>query len=116
MDTLIAKMKFTLFMIASSIAVSYRGKDKPSLTEFIDKILPHIPDSEVKENCTKAKTVAPDTAIDDVVMELGKGRHISAMDTVPLTLWCAANWLDDYEEAFWQCASAGGDVDTTCAC
>lgn len=23
--------------------------------------------------------------------------------------------MDDFEEAFWQCASAGGDVDTTCA-
>lgn len=101
--------------VATSIAVSYRGKDKPTIPEFVDKILPHIPDSEVKENCAKAKAVAPDTPIDDVVMELGHGRHVSAMDTVPLTLWCAANWMDDYEEAFWQCASAGGDVDTTCA-
>jgi ADP-ribosylglycohydrolase len=37
------------------------------------------------------------------------------MDTVPYSLWCAANWLDDFEEAFWQTASGGGDVDTTCA-
>jgi len=101
--------------VASGVAVSYRGKDKPTIPEFIDKILPHIPDSEVKDNCAKAKTVDPDTPIDDVVMVLGNGRHVSAMDTVPLTLWCAANWMDNYEEAFWQCASAGGDVDTTCA-
>ena len=101
--------------VASSVAWSYQDQDKPSIPEFIDKILPHIPDSEVKDNCAKAKTVPADTSIDDVVMVLGNGRHVSAMDTVPLTLWCSANWMDDYEEAFWQCASAGGDVDTTCA-
>jgi len=101
--------------VASAVAVSYRDYDKPTIPDFIDTILPHIPDSEVKENCAKAKAVDPDSPIDDVVMVLGNGRNVSAMDTVPLTLWCAANWMDDYEEAFWQCASAGGDVDTTCA-
>lgn len=101
--------------VASGIAVSYRDKTKPSISEFVDAILPYIPDSEVKENCAKVKTVPADMPIDDVVMILGNGRHVSAMDTVPLTLWCASNWMDDFEEAFWQCASAGGDVDTTCA-
>lgn len=101
--------------VAAAVAISYHDKDKPTIPDFIDQILPHIPDSEVKDNCTHAKAVPADMPIDDVVMELGNGRNISAMDTVPLTLWCAANWLDDYEEAFWQCASAGGDVDTTCA-
>jgi ADP-ribosylglycohydrolase len=101
--------------VASSVAVSYRDKDKPTIPDFIDQVLPHIPDGEVKENCTKAKHVPADMPIDDVVMELGNGRNISAMDTVPLTLWCTSNWLDNFEEAFWQCASAGGDVDTTCA-
>ena len=101
--------------VSSSVAVSYHGKDKLTIPDFIDQILPHIPDSEVKENCAKAKHIPADASIDDVVMELGNGRNISAMDTVPLTLWCASNWLDNFEEAFWQCASAGGDVDTTCA-
>ncbi len=101
--------------VASGIAVRYRGKDKPSISEFVDAILPHIPESEVRDNCAKVKTVPADMPIDDVVMILGNGRHVSAMDNVPLTLWCASNWMDDFEEAFWQCASAGGDVDTTCA-
>lgn len=101
--------------VAASVAVSYRDKPKPTIPEFIDQILPHIPASEVRENCAKVKTVPADLPIDDVVMELGNGRNVSAMDTVPITLWCAANWMDNYEEAFWQCASAGGDVDTTCA-
>ena len=101
--------------VAASVAISYRDKPKPSIPDFIDQILLHIPESEVRGNCARAKDVPADTPIDEVVMQLGNGRHISAMDTVPLTLWCSANWMDDFEEAFWQCASAGGDVDTTCA-
>lgn len=46
---------------------------------------------------------------------LGNGSRVSAADTVPFTLWCAARHLDDYPAALWACASAGGDVDTTCA-
>ena len=50
----------------------------------------------------------------------GRGRArrrapVSAPDTVPFTLWAAAHHLDSYEQAFWATASAGGDVDTTCA-
>jgi hypothetical protein len=37
------------------------------------------------------------------------------VDTVPFALWCAATHLDDYPAALWATASAGGDVDTTCA-
>ena len=46
---------------------------------------------------------------------LGSGYRISAQDTVPYVLWCAGQFLDDYEEALWQTASGLGDVDTTCA-
>jgi ADP-ribosylglycohydrolase len=47
--------------------------------------------------------------------QLGNGRCTSAQDTVPFALWAAARNLDDFEQAFWTTASAGGDVDTTCA-
>ncbi|MCP2274630.1 ADP-ribosylglycohydrolase [Nocardia amikacinitolerans] len=45
---------------------------------------------------------------------LGNGRDVSAPDTVPYCLWIAARF-DDFAEACWATASAGGDVDTTCA-
>ncbi len=101
--------------VASGIAVNYREQDKPNIPEFINKVLPHIPDSEVKQHCLKARSISADTPIADVVKIVSSGQNMSAISTVPFTLWCAANWMDDYEEAFWQCASAGGDVDTTCA-
>ena len=46
---------------------------------------------------------------------LGCGYRISAADTVPFAVWCAARHPDDLVEALWATASAGGDVDTTCA-
>ncbi|MEU4744304.1 ADP-ribosylglycohydrolase family protein, partial [Actinosynnema sp. NPDC023658] len=43
-----------------------------------------------------------------------RGRRPGA-DTVPFALWCAARHPDDLEAALWATASAGGDIDTTCA-
>ncbi|MGY3679232.1 ADP-ribosylglycohydrolase [Streptomyces sp. TE33382] len=50
-----------------------------------------------------------------VAAVLGNGRRTSAHDTVPFALWSAARSLGDFEQAFWETAQAGGDVDTTCA-
>jgi hypothetical protein len=47
--------------------------------------------------------------------EVGCGALISAPDTVPYSIWCAARHLDDLVEALWTTVSAGGDMDTTCA-
>lgn len=63
----------------------------------------------------KAREVSPELAIWDVAMILGNGRNVVAMDTVPIALWSAVKWMDNFEEGFWQLASVGGDVDTTCA-
>ena len=46
---------------------------------------------------------------------LGNGSRITAPDTVPFALWCAARHIDDYAEALWTTVSAGGDNDTNCA-
>jgi len=46
---------------------------------------------------------------------LGNGHEISAQDTVPFCLWVVAKYPDDFVEAVWATAGAGGDVDTTCA-
>src|SRR5262245_63984537 len=41
--------------------------------------------------------------------------RLTAPGTVPFALWCAAQHLDDYEEALWLTVSGLGDRDTTCA-
>jgi ADP-ribosylglycohydrolase len=82
---------------------------------FLDRILDHTPPSMVRDGIAEARALL--TIRDPLLAAhtLGNGRNVSAHDTVPFTLWAAARHLDDYEEAFWATASAGGDVDTTCA-
>ena len=50
-----------------------------------------------------------------VAAELGNGSRVLAADTIPFAIWCAATHLGDYAGALWDCASVGGDIDTTCA-
>ena len=47
--------------------------------------------------------------------QVGNGSKVSAQDTVPFALWCAARHLDDYAGAMWSTLSVGGDIDTNCA-
>lgn len=100
--------------VATAIACNFVGREKPSRREFIDLILPHIPDSIVKTNVMTARDIDR-MDISEVVKVIGNGRGVRAQDTVPFVLYCAGEWLDDFEEAIWQTMSGGGDVDTNCA-
>lgn len=106
--------------IATALAAAYAWKssqtnERPSRQEFIDMILPHVPDSLVSEKLRHARNLAPNSSIMLAISALGNGSGISAQDTVPFVVWAAGEYLDNYEEALWQTASAMGDVDTTCA-
>ncbi len=46
---------------------------------------------------------------------LGSGFLVTAPDTVPYALWCAARHLDDYAEALLTTLEGDGDCDTNCA-
>jgi ADP-ribosylglycohydrolase len=100
--------------VGAAVASNLRGEVKPSRHDFIEQVLPHIPDSEVKSGVKRAQDIQS-TEIEHVVGMIGNGSLISAQDTVPFVLFCAAEWLNNYEEAIWQTMSGGGDVDTTCA-
>jgi ADP-ribosylglycohydrolase len=92
-----------------------RAGARPTRPEFLDLVIPSIPESEVKGKVIKARDMGPDTSLQFAVSVLGNGSRISAQDTVPLALWCAGEQLDDYEEALWLTVGALGDRDTTCA-
>ena len=53
--------------------------------------------------------------METAVQRLGNGTAVTAPDTVPFALWCAAARLTSYEEALWATVSGLGDRDTTCA-
>ncbi len=98
--------------VAVAAAVSARGA---AGEEMIDTVTSWVPDGEVAVGLRRAAGLARGANPRDAAAVLGCGMRVSAMDTVPYAIWCAARHLDDLVEALWITASAGGDVDTTCA-
>jgi ADP-ribosylglycohydrolase len=62
----------------------------------------HTPAGETRDGIARALAVAPSAALADAVAVLGNGSRVSAPDTVPFALWCAARHLENYAEAMWQ--------------
>lgn len=83
-------------------------------SDFISHVEGYIPESEVRDKVRLSKDIpAGDTS--RAAHTLGTGMNISAQDTAPFCIWCAANHLNDFEAALWQTVSGAGDQDTTCA-
>ena len=105
--------------IATAVAAAHawrcRGTAPPAPCQFLDLVLPHIPDSVVREKVRHARNLPTNASVILAISALGNGSEISAQDTVPFVLWCAARHLGSYEEALWLTVSGLGDRDTTCA-
>jgi ADP-ribosylglycohydrolase len=98
--------------VAVATAAAARGQ---SAADMVATAAEATPASEVRERLVRVLdrpfSATPRSVADDV----GCGHRISAPDTVPYAIWCAARHLDDPVDALWATASAGGDIDTTCA-
>ena len=104
--------------VAVAAALAWKERDVssvPSQKIFPDSILAYVPDSVVRERLRHARNLASDASVRLAVSALGNGVGLSAQDTVPFALWCAARHIDDYEAALWLAVSGLGDRDTTCA-
>lgn len=106
--------------IAVAVAVAQAcllrsSADVSSRSEFLDLVLPHVPESEVRSKIRQARDMSANASVQFAVSVLGNGVKVSAQDTVPFALWCAAEQLSNYEEALWLTVSGLGDRDTTCA-
>jgi ADP-ribosylglycohydrolase len=102
--------------IAAALAWQARQQGRlPAATDFLNCVLPYVPESMVRAGIVDARDVAPTAPIHAVAARLGNGSDVSCQDTVPFCLWSVAQHLDDYEEALWTTVSALGDRDTTCA-
>jgi ADP-ribosylglycohydrolase len=86
-----------------------------SAEDFLDQIVPFVPESAVRTKVLRARDLRPNTSVTHAAATLGNGQRVSCQDTVPFCLWSAAYHLEDYEEALWTTVSALGDRDTTCA-
>jgi ADP-ribosylglycohydrolase len=102
--------------VAAAQAARLRDDENaPDWRGFIDMVLPLVPESEVRQGMQQARNLPDRLKITDVVARIGNGGQISAQDTVPFVLWCAAHHLRDYQAAIWATISGLGDVDTTAA-
>jgi ADP-ribosylglycohydrolase len=104
--------------IALATAYAWRLRDKNEEFDgkrFIRDIRDFLPESQVREGVTYARGMLEDSDIEEAVAVLGNGENITAFDTVPFCLWCAAQHLNNFEEAIWLTLSGLGDRDTTCA-
>lgn len=82
---------------------------------FLRDVAGLLPESDTKYKILSAVSVKKESSMDFVVSTLGNGIRLTAQDTVPLCLWCAAHFYTSMEEALWITVSALGDRDTTCA-
>jgi ADP-ribosylglycohydrolase len=96
-------------------ARSCEGSPFPDWRTFIDAVLLHVPASEVRDTIQMARDLPDDLTIGEVCARIGNGSRISAQDTVPFVLWCAAHHLYDFEGAIWTTLSGFGDMDTNAA-
>lgn len=110
--------------IAGAIAVAVAAawawrlrerKVRPTRAEFLDLLLPSVPESEVQRKIHLARDLSARASVLSAAAKLGNGSLVSAQDTVPFVLWCAGQYLGSYEQAITQTLRAGGDMDTTCA-
>lgn len=102
--------------VAAATAWNARARaPRPGRAEFLDLLLPFIPESDVRSRIRKARALPANASVPFAVSVLGNGTALSAQDTVPFALWCAGTHLDDFEQALWLAVSGGGDRDTLCA-
>lgn len=78
-------------------------------------IAERLPESDTRSKIMTAASVKRESSIDFAVSVLGNGIRLTAQDTVPFCLWCAAYFYFSMEEALWTAVSALGDRDTICA-
>lgn len=101
--------------VAATLGQCRESGERPDRQAFIDRVLPHVPDSDVRAGLRRARDLTPGSSVRLAVAALGNGSQITCQDTVPFVLWCAGEQLDNFEEALWLTARGLGDVDTTCA-
>jgi ADP-ribosylglycohydrolase len=102
--------------LAAAYAWNHRGQVVPAtggqLLEFVHD---QTPASAVRDGVARAIELPRSESMAVAARALGNGSHVTCADTVPLCLWTAAKYLDDYRLAMWHTVTAGGDIDTNCA-
>ena len=101
--------------VAAALAYQVGEGEAMSAEQFLQQVIENVPESETRTGIEHSLEIPSSCSAAVIAKQLGSGYKISAPDTVPFALWCAARYLEDYQEAFWATISGLGDMDTTCA-
>jgi len=107
--------------VAAASVFAWRARRDPGAAtakEMLAFVVAQTPDGRVREGLREA-TKRLGATPEDAAKALGDGSEVTAPDTVPYAVWCAATGLGGYEDAMWRCASGltaeGADRDTVLA-
>lgn len=98
--------------VAVAAALAWEPVDGAELLAEVER---RTPPGRTRDGVAAARAVPFATSVEDGVAKLGNGSYITAMDTVPFALWCAARSLDDFPRAILDTIRGLGDIDTNCA-
>jgi ADP-ribosylglycohydrolase len=99
--------------IAVAVAAAWAASRPDRAGErMLEAVAERTPPGETRAGIERALSLPLSASIEEAVLLLGNGQRITAPDTVPFALWCAARHFDNYAEALWSVAQAGGDNDT----
>jgi ADP-ribosylglycohydrolase len=102
--------------IAAAMAWQLRNAPENERTRrLFEEVLRFTPQSQVRRGLLLASQTSPELPIEVVAKSLGNGSLVTAPDTVPFAIWCAAQNLNNFIEAISRAISAGGDCDTNAA-
>ncbi|WP_371500746.1 ADP-ribosylglycohydrolase family protein [Kitasatospora sp. NBC_00374] len=101
--------------LAAAFAARSRGGPAPDRVELLTRVADLLPAGDVRSGLRTAARFPAGTSVRHAAVVLGSGSRMSAQDTVPFALWCAAGQLDSLPETIWQTLGGWGDMDTTCA-
>jgi ADP-ribosylglycohydrolase len=104
--------------VAVAAAFAWQHRDRPReevAPALFRAVIEHTPKGDTREGIKAAERLSFDQSIREAVDHLGNGSRVTAPDTVPFALWCAARHLDHFEDAIWTTIEGFGDIDTNCA-
>lgn len=104
--------------VAAAAAAAWQLRETPSSSraaKFFEMVLSRTPSGRVREGIVQAASLPASKDVTPVAKTLGNGSLVTAPDTVPFALWCAAHHLGKYPKAVMAAISGGGDCDTTAA-
>lgn len=102
--------------VAAVMAWRLREDDSPDpVTKLFESVIELTPESKVRRSLILASQTPGSVPFEAVANALGNGSLVTAPDTVPFALWCAAHHLNNYPQALIVAISAGGDCDTNAA-